>query len=199
MVCRQVFGFLVDHCSCDASYTGYHLTVSACYKVGKVAMRFFEQLIPQRYTSAKIIIKTQEWVKYLNKRLLPQKYPPQCCVDSLPLCKTYMENSPLRKCTENFLTEFFCKTMLSADISWPLLIVGLYHFHGWDGNHCWSADIDNNYTCQFEVYWNIFGTNCTWGPLASRYLTWWGDFNFIRYMSIHNRAGQYLTMSMWSI
>ncbi len=35
--------------------------------------------------------------------------------EKLPLCKTYLENS-----SENFLTEFFGKTMISAEISWPL-------------------------------------------------------------------------------
>ncbi len=35
--------------------------------------------------------------------------------------------------------------------------------------------------------------------ILSRYETWRGDFNFILYMSIHNRGGNYLTMPMWSI
>ncbi len=35
--------------------------------------------------------------------------------------------------------------------------------------------------------------------ILSWYLTWLGDFNFIRYMSFPKGTGQYLIMPMWSI
>ncbi len=41
-------------------------------------------------------------------------------------------------------------------------------------------------------------TSIPHNPILSRYLTCWDDFNFIRYISILNPTGQYLTMSMWS-
>ncbi len=49
-----------------------------------------------------------------------------------------------------------------------------YHCHGWDGNHkpvplVISRYIFNNSTCQFQAFGDIFGTNCTSWPFASRY------------------------------
>ncbi len=44
-------------------------------------------------------------------------------------CKTYLENS-----SENCLTDFFGKTMISADVSQSLSIVSQCHCRGWDDN-----------------------------------------------------------------
>ncbi len=44
-------------------------------------------------------------------------------------CKTRLENS-----SEKFLTDLLCRTMLYANRTWVLSIVGRYHCQGWDDN-----------------------------------------------------------------
>ncbi len=42
-------------------------------------------------------------------------------------------------------------------------------------------------------------TSTLHNPTLSRYLTWLGDFNLIRYIPMSNRNDQYLIMPMWSM
>ncbi len=42
-------------------------------------------------------------------------------------------------------------------------------------------------------------TSTPHNPTLSRYLTWLGDFNLLRQISMPDRNGQYLSMPMWSM
>ncbi len=84
-----------------------------------------------------------------------------------PYCKTYMENSRLRKFFREFSDRFFLQNNIQCRYFVATVDIGPIStpWMRWQS----QADIDNNKPCQFEVYWNMFGTKCTCGPFAGRY------------------------------
>ncbi len=116
----------------------------------------------------------------------------------------------------NFLTKFFCKTMFSADISWPRSIVGRYHCHGWDGDQKPTSLMISRYRKQLNVtIWSILRiflapivhvdllladiTSKQHNPILSRYPAWLGKFDLISHMSMPNLNDLYFNMPMSSM
>ncbi len=82
----------------------------------------------------------------------------------MDISSKFMENSP-----SNLPTILFCKTISSADIAWALSTVSQYNGNGLKVVTNPSVDINNNYTCQIEVYGNSFVTDCTCRHFVNQY------------------------------